>query len=150
MSRKWQKKVRKTYLLFITWVSTDISLTWNLKRLIYALVCHLKNYNSYIKVARNMIQNTKLHTCLDIARQIAWVRCEEGYNEIAGRVKSFLKICCAISKQVCSFVFITFLSINIEYVEYVFSLLSYWNPFIFRKQSSTYTGIVIVHGLDSI
>jgi len=33
---------------------------------------------------------TKLHTCFDIARQIAWVRYEEGYNETEGRVKSFL------------------------------------------------------------
>jgi len=27
-----------------------------------------------------------IHTCFNITRQIAWVRCEEGYNETEGRV----------------------------------------------------------------
>jgi len=33
---------------------------------------------------------TKKHSCFYIARQIVWVRCEKGYSETEGRVKSFL------------------------------------------------------------
>jgi len=37
-----------------------------------------------------IVKYTKLHTCFDIARQVAWISCEKGYNETEGRDKSFI------------------------------------------------------------
>jgi len=58
-------------------------------------------YNIYIWY--NIDAYTKPNTCFDRARQIAWVRYEEGYNETEGLGKYFL-----VTKQVCGFVFITY------------------------------------------